>query len=917
MPDGSDARSGTHAPDDRAAMATGLAIAILVIGAVLGVAQVALARARAGAPAALWVGMVGALTALWCAAYALEVAAGTEETVVLLARVEWISVAFIPLAMLMCAVTFRGDRLPAREIAALAVPGIIALALAWTNGAHRLLWSDITREAGHETFTFSPGPAYVMFVIYAYLLLSVGTAMVVAAVRGLPDRQRSLMPLVLVAIGLPWVANFAFHIGVRPADVDFTPVALSLTGMLMTYAILRLRILDVFRGLIPAGRDATVRLMADGVVVVDRHGNVADANPAACALAGRSPREVLGIPAATAFPEWPGEVLADTGDEPAVITAATGGGRTLEITVSPLQARGGVATGRIVVVRDVTDRVHAERALQTSERRYRELVENASDVVFAAEAGGRVIALNRAGRALLGVGPDGLSAGEILGGGPGGPVPEALLDRLRRHGRATTDVEVHAADGRRVALEMSVRLLGQPADGLIEGIGRDVTERRSWEERLTWRALHDPLTELPNRTLVRDRLEQALRASARDGGPMALLLIDLDHFKDVNDTLGHSVGDRVLGAIGERLQPHLREADTLGRLGGDEFAAVLPGATEDVARLVAHRLLAALEQPFVVDDHAFALGGSVGIAMGGGRGIDGDELLRRADTAMYRAKATRRSVVAWSPVLDHGPLGRLGLREALLSAVDRDELELHYQPQVRIRDGSVAAVEALVRWHHPERGLLRPAAFIPLAEQLGVIDEVTRWVVRRALRDCAAWRAAGRHVRVAVNLSPLTLECGDDLTGFLRDALADTAADPSWLKVELTESAVVDDLERGGRLLGDIADLGVAVSIDDFGVGYSSLAHLRRLPVSELKVDRLFVRDMGDDGDEAIVRSVIALGHHLGLAVVAEGIEDVATWQVLERLGCDLGQGFHVSPPLPADALLPWIEERDALTARA
>lgn len=897
-------------------MATGLAIAILVIGAVLGVAQVTLARARAGAPAALWVGLVGALTALWCSAYALEVAASGEETVVLLARVQWIAVAFIPLAMLMSALAFRGDRLPAREVAALAVPGVIALVLAWTNDAHRLLWSDIARLEGDRTFTFSPGPAYVMFVVYAYLLLAVGTAMVISAVRNLPSRQGPLMPLVLVAIFLPWVANLAFHVGIRPADVDYTPVALSITGMLLTYAILRLRLLDVFRGLVPAGRDATVRLMADGVVVVDRHGTVADANPAACELAGRAPREVLGIPVAEAFPDWPGEVMADTGDDPAVITASTPAGRSLEITVSPLHARGGVATGRIVVVRDVTDRIRAERALHTSERRYRELVENASDVVFAAEAGGRVIALNRAGRQLLGLGPDALTAGQLLGGGAGGAVPDALMDRLRRHGRATTDVEVAAADGRRVALEMNVRLIGHLAEGLIEGIGRDVTERRSWEQRLTWRALHDPLTDLPNRTLVRDRLEQALRSATRDGGSMALLLVDLDHFKDVNDTLGHSVGDRVLGAIGERLQPHLREADTLGRLGGDEFAVVLPAATEDVARLVAHRLLAALEQPFVVDEHAFALGGSVGVAMGGGRGVDGDELLRRADTAMYRAKASRRNVVAWSPVLDHGPLGRLGLREALRSGIENDELELHYQPQVRIRDGAVTAVEALVRWHHPERGLLRPAAFIPLAEQLGVIDEVTRWVVRRALRDCAGWRASGRAVRVAVNLSPLTLERGDDLTAFLRDALAETPADPSWLKVELTESAVVDDLERGGRLLSDIAALGVAVSIDDFGVGYSSLAHLRRLPVSELKVDRLFVRDMGDDGDEAIVRSVIALGHHLGLAVVAEGIEDVATWQVLERLGCDLGQGFHVSPPLPAESLLLWIEERDALAAR-
>ncbi len=898
-------------------MATGLAIVILVFGAVLGIAQVALARARSGAPAAFWLGVVGGLTALWCTAYALEVSADGIETVMLLARIQWAGVAFIPLAMLMCAITFRGDRLRHRELAALAIPGVIAFTLAWTNDAHHLLWASVDRPAGSRTYVFEPGSLYVVFVAYAYLLLAVGTAMVVSAIRAVPGRNRALMPLLLTAIGLPWIANLAFHLGIRPADVDFTPVALSLTGMLLTYAILRLRILDVFRGLVPAGRDATVRLMADGVVVVDRHGNVADANPAACALAGRAPQEVLGTPAADAFPDWPGEVLAGTVDEPAVVTASTLAGRSLEITVSRLHARGGAATGRIVVVRDITDRVRAEHALQASERRYRELVENASDVVFAAEATGRVVALNRAGRVLLGVDGARLTAGEILGGGPGAAVPEVLMDRLVRHGRATIDVEVAAADGRRVALEVSARLIGTAGNRIIEGIARDVTERRSWEERLTWRALHDPLTELPNRTLVRDRLEHSLRAAARDGQPMALLLIDLDHFKDVNDTLGHSVGDRVLAVIGERLRPHLRDADTLGRLGGDEFAAVLPGAGEEVARVVAQRLLAALEQPHCIGEHSFALGASVGLAMAGGD-VDADELLRRADAAMYRAKVSRRSVVAWSPRIDDGPAGRLGALDQLRHAVAHDELELHYQPQVRLRDGALSAVEALVRWRHPERGMLRPDDFVPLAEQLGVIGEMSRWVIRRALADCASWRRAGRDLRVAVNLSPVLLDGGDDLADAIRDALEAASADPSWLKVELTESAVVADLERGGRMLGEIAALGVSVAIDDFGVGYSSLAHLRRLPVSELKVDRLFVREMGaDGGDATIVRSVVALGHDLGLEIVAEGIEDVATWQMLERMGCDLGQGFHVSPPLPPDDLLRWMGERDALIAHA
>jgi diguanylate cyclase (GGDEF)-like protein len=415
-------------------------------------------------------------------------------------------------------------------------------------------------------------------------------------------------------------------------------------------------------------------------------------------------------------------------------------------------------------------------------------------------------------------------------------------------------------------------------------------------------ALHDGLTNLPNRVLFHDRAAHAIRGAARSGDKLAVMLLDLDRFKEINDTLGHEKGDGFLVEVARRLQLSLRASDTIARLGGDEFGLLVPVLDTGDAQRVANRLLGQLEQPFNVGDLSLRARGSVGIALYPDDGSDTETLLRKADVAMYAGKQVHLPVL-YSPEHDHYSPERLLLIGELKRAIEEDELVVHYQPVVDVSHGRVQGLEALVRWQHPERGLISPAQFVVFAEQTGLMELLTEAVLRIALPQCAAWRREGQDVVVAVNVSGRDL--GD--RGFparVASLLAEVDLDPEALELEIGEDTLLADPVRTLTVLDNLRDIGVRLAVDDFGAGRTSLHYLRKLRVDALKIDRSFVLDLlGDTDNQAIVRSTIELAHRLGLTVVAEGVETADTLDLLAGYGCDLAQGHLFSRPVPAGQL--------------
>ncbi len=416
-------------------------------------------------------------------------------------------------------------------------------------------------------------------------------------------------------------------------------------------------------------------------------------------------------------------------------------------------------------------------------------------------------------------------------------------------------------------------------------------------------SLSDDLTGLANRKLLGTRTADAVQA-----GEVALVLLDLDRFKEVNDTLGHHVGDQLLVAVAQRLSTSLRPGDTVARLGGDEFALLLPGADTDVAFKAAVRARVALAEPFVLGGLLVDVAASAGIAVSPEHGVTVDVLLQHADVAMYLSKESGE-VEVYDTTRDHNSTTRLALLGELRRALENDELELHYQPKADLVDGRVVGVEALVRWRHPQRGLVPPDEFIPLAERSGLIGQITAWVIDAGLQQTAAWRARGWELGLAVNVTVKDL-CGDQLVELVAHGLARYGVPASSLQLEVTEGSLFSDSARARLTLKRLDALGVSLSLDDFGTGWSSLVQLRQLPVSEIKVDRSFVSRMVEDPrDHAIVCSVIDLARGLGMRVVAEGVEDHQTWQRLSAMGCDRAQGWWLSRALPTEELSSWLEQ--------
>jgi diguanylate cyclase (GGDEF)-like protein len=425
-----------------------------------------------------------------------------------------------------------------------------------------------------------------------------------------------------------------------------------------------------------------------------------------------------------------------------------------------------------------------------------------------------------------------------------------------------------------------------------------------------WQALHDSLTGLPNRTLFMQRLHEAIEGAAFQGTKVAVMVMDLNGFKEINDTLGHRYGDLLLEEIGPRLQEVVRDGDVVARLGGDEFGLILPNLPdESVAVGAAQRLMEALEQPINLEGVAIDVSASLGIAIYPSHSEDVETLLRRADVAMYAAKEAQAGYETYDPSRDRYSASRLTLLGQIRPALENQEFVLYYQPKMDLSTGRVNGVEALIRWQHPERGLILPDEFIPLVERTVLVRPLTLYVLNEALRQWHAWAAHGYDLLMAVNLSARSL-LDVTLPDHVAQMLRRWDVPPDRLTLELTESSLMADSVRSMTVLHRLSDVGVSLSVDDFGTGYSSLSHLKRLPIHEIKVDRSFVTNMKNDPNDAlIVRATVDLGRNLGLRVVAEGVEDPQTWSELMAMGCDLAQGYYLGRPMPEVAVTRWLAD--------
>jgi diguanylate cyclase (GGDEF)-like protein/PAS domain S-box-containing protein len=583
------------------------------------------------------------------------------------------------------------------------------------------------------------------------------------------------------------------------------------------------------------------------------------------------------------------------------------------VATTPILGDGEQLEGVLAMVTDITDRVKAEENLRASERLFRSLFSESPAGQILSSSDRKIVAVNRAFCEMTGY-----TELEILQNGWDAITPPddqvgifAAFERLWSGELNALQMERRylRKDGSSLWGQVSVARV--PDDSgraryVIDQV-QNVSDRKQAQQALEHQALHDALTGLPNRVLARDRLDQAILLARRQQTRVALLIIDLDHFKEVNDTFGHQAGDQLLRQVGERFMAELRETDTVARLGGDEFAIVLLAADADAAGMVAVKLLAALERPFIVEAQALDVGASIGIAVYPDHADTADTMLRRADIAMYVAKRSRRTHAIYTRDHDEPGDSRLALMAQLRQAINEGALTLHYQPIARLRDGRVERLEALVRWQRPGHGLVPPGDFIAFAEQTGLIQPLTHWVLETALRQCAEWNRGGQPVAVAVNISMRNL-LDPQLADSVAQILRETGARPEWLTLEITESSIMAESQRTLETLLKLRALDVRLSIDDFGTGYSSLAYLHRLPVHEMKIDQSFIRGLlSDETSGAIVRAAVDLGHKLKLAVVAEGIEDEATWQRARADKIDYGQGYYLSRPVPAAEVTAWL----------
>jgi diguanylate cyclase (GGDEF)-like protein/PAS domain S-box-containing protein len=666
-----------------------------------------------------------------------------------------------------------------------------------------------------------------------------------------------------------------------------------------------------------------VERMREGLAQADIEGRLQFVNDRFCEMVGYGREELIGMPGERllAYPEDVAVMREKTGlrlrkiaDQYEVrVRRKDGTVIWLEIGGAPQVDVDGNVIGSIGVHNEVTERRMAEEALRDSEARYRLMAENSTDMISRTSSRGVLLYASDACRRLLGYEP-----AELVGRlffdfifEPDRDEVRHLSTLIHESGPTTFAYRVEKKDGSLVWFETTSRSVRDGITGEVReivGVSRDVTERKQVEEHIEYQAYHDALTGLPNRRLFRDRLTVALAHARRLKHPLAVMFLDLDRFKVVNDTLGHSIGDEFLKAVAIRLQGALREEDSVARMGGDEFTVLLADLkTSNDAAKIAQKVLDTVAQPLRIDGTELFLTTSIGIALFPSDGDTAEALLANADHAMYRAKdAGRNAYQMFTPAMNSRALERLSLESDLRYALERGELELYYQPQINIASGRITGVEALLRWNRPGFGLVGPKDFIPVAEETSLIVPIGEWVLREACRQAKAWQTRGSSsFRMAVNLSPRQFQ-HSDLPQVIASALELSGLAPGDLELEITESLAMQNTARTIVTLHKLREMGVQIAIDDFGTGHSSLNYLRSFPIDSVKIDQEFVQEIeASAADRAIVSAVIGMARGLRLRVTAEGVETERQLEFLREQGCQDVQGYLFGEPVPATAIRP------------
>lgn len=658
----------------------------------------------------------------------------------------------------------------------------------------------------------------------------------------------------------------------------------------------------------------------DGIITVDSKGKIRSFNPAAERIFDYVTDEVIGQDVNLLMPKFfcnendcyltidPNTATSNISGISKEITGRRKDGLIvyLELTVNKFHMEGEPIY--TVIIRNITSRKQADEALHESKKRYQALTENTYDLISEISADGYFLYLSPNYKDVLGY-----ETIELLG---------KKVEAFIHHDDLPS---VHAGLGRAIEHntlgQVIYRFMGKNGDMCwfestgkvyqaatgekrVVFVSRDITERQRYEETIRHQAFHDSLTGLPNRLLFKDRLTLAMAHAKRNKQTLAVLFLDLDQFKLINDTLGHGLGDKMLQSVANRLKKCVREDDTVARLGGDEFTLILPEImrAEDAAK-VAHKILQSIREPMDIDCHELYITSSAGIVFYPNDGKDAETLLKNADTAMYRAKEKgRNNYQLYTPAMNAKAFERLSMENSLRRALERKEFVLYYQPKYSMSTGHVIGMEALLRWQTPDRGLVSPGEFIPIAEETGLIVPIGEWVLRTACAQNKAWQDEGLSpLRVAVNISARQFQLQNFVETVSR-VLEETGLDPNWLELEITETVAMHNAEHGIMMLEELNEKGIQLSIDDFGTGYSSLSYLKRFPINKLKIDKSFVSEIGVEQERAAIAStIIVLGQSLSLGVVAEGVETKEQLDFLVDHQCDEMQGYLFGRPMPTD----------------